>query len=301
MEKELQDAVASIIKDSGKRDALAQMIIEYANPGHIGTDFIGMFLNTRALQPGDQLVKKMRKGIKVRTLVPGAIHLKDEITVSERMNYILDGAVVSVGANAWELDSGELGSVSSIRSEMLAKLRDFYFGKVFTALSTLWNAGNNATNFIDASGTGLTDTVLKNAIDYMNQTTGGVRAVIGGRAALTPATTFGASYSDGAQDLIVADNIREIMATGWLGRYYGAPLMAVEQVYDNLDDYNPMIPVDKVIVIGQNVGEFITYGDIKYQEWTDPRPIPPYWTLSLYQQFGMIIDKAEGIYVIKVA
>ena len=72
MEKELQDAVASIIKDSGKRDALAQMIIEYANPGHIGTDFIGMFLNTRALQPGDQLVKKMRKGIKVRTLVPGS-------------------------------------------------------------------------------------------------------------------------------------------------------------------------------------------------------------------------------------
>jgi hypothetical protein len=300
MEKELQDAVASLIKDSGKRDALAQMIIEYANPGHIGTDFIGMFLNTRALQPGDQLVKKMRKGIKVRTLVPGAIHLKDEITVSERMNYILDGAVVSVGANAWELDSGELGSVSEIRSEMLAKLRDFYFGKVFTALSTLWTAGSNATNFTLVGGD-ITAVALKNAIDYINQTTGGVRAVIGTRAALTPITTFGASYSDGTDNYIVAENIREIMATGWLGRYYGAPILAVEQVYDNLDDYNTMIPTDKVVVIGQNVGEFITYGDIKYQEWTDPRPIPPYWTLSLYQQFGMIIDKAEGIFVLDVS
>jgi hypothetical protein len=300
MEKELQDAVASLIKDSGKRDALAQMIVEYANPGHIGTDFIGMFLNTRALQPGDQLVKKMRKGIKVRTLVPGAIHLKDEITVSERMNYILDGAVVSVGANAWELDSGELGTVSEIRSEMLAKLRDFYFGKVFTALSTVWTAGSNATNF-DLVGGDITAAALKDAIDYINQTTGGVRAVIGTRAALTPITTFGASYSDGTDNFIVAENIREIMATGWLGRYYGAPILAVEQVYDNLDDYNTMIPTDKIVVIGQNVGEFITYGDIKYQEWTDPRPIPPYWTLSLYQQFGMIIDKAEGIFVLDVS
>jgi hypothetical protein len=299
MDEKLKDAVASVIKDSGKRDALAQMIVEYANPGHIGVDFIGMFLNTRALQPGDQLVKKMRKGIKVRTLVPGAIHLKDEITVSERMNYVLDGAVVSVGANAWELDSGELGTVGSIRNEMLSKLRDFYFGKVFTALSTLWTAGNNATNFTDIGGD-ITALALKNAIDYINETTGGVRAVIGTRAALTPITTFGASWSDGTDNIEVPDNIREIMQTGWLGRYYGAPIIAVEQVYDNLDDYNTMIPTDKVVVIGKNVGEFITYGDIKYQEWTDPRPIPPYWTLSLYQQFGMIIDKAEGIFVLEV-
>jgi len=117
---------------------------------------------------------------------------------------------------------------------------------------------------------------------------------------LTPITTFGASWSDGTDNIEVPDNIREIMQTGWLGRYYGAPIIAVEQVYDNLDDYNTMIPTDKVVVIGKNVGEFITYGDIKYQEWTDPRPIPPYWTLSLYQQFGMIIDKAEGIFVLEV-
>lgn len=300
MEKELKDAVASLVQDSGKRDALAQMIVEYAQPGHIGIDVIGMLLNTRALQPGDQLVKKMRKGIHVRTLVPGAIHLKDEITVSERMNYILDGAVVSVGCNAWELDSGELGTVSSIRTEMLAKLKDYYFNKVFTALATLWTAGSNATNFT-AVGGDITAAALKDAIDYINETTGGVRAVVGTRHSLTPITTFGASYSDGTANIEVPDNIREIMATGWLGKYYGAPILAVEQVYDNLDDYNPLISDDRIVVIGKNVGEFITFGDIKYSEWTDPRPIPPYWTLSLYQQFGMIVDKAEGIFVLDVS
>jgi len=299
MDEKLKAAVASLEKDPGKRDALAEMIVEYANPGHIGVDVIGMALDTRALNPGDSLVKKLRKGIHVRTLVPGAIHLKDEITVTERINYILDGAVVSVGANAWELDSGELGTVESIRTEMLAKLRDFYFGKVFTALDSVWSAVNNTANYTHVAGN-ITDVALINAIDHINQTTGGVRAIIGTRAALTPITRFGASWSDGAVDWIVPENIREIMQTGWLGRFYGAPILAVEQVYDNLEDYNPMIPTDRIVVVGKNVGEFITYGPVKYQEWTDPRPIPPYWTVSLYQQFGLIIDHAEGIHVIEV-
>jgi len=130
--------------------------------------------------------------------------------------------------------------------------------------------------------------------------TGGVKAVIGTRAALTPITTFGASWSDGSNAIEVPDNVREIMQTGWLGRYYGAPLLAVEQVYDNLDDYNTMIPTDKIVVIGQNVGEFITYGDVKYKEWTDMRPTPPYWNLEIFQQFGLCITSAEGIYVLKI-
>ena len=50
-----------------------------------------MLLNTRSLKPGDSLVKKLRKGIEVRTLVPGSIHLASEVTVSERVNYVLDG------------------------------------------------------------------------------------------------------------------------------------------------------------------------------------------------------------------
>ena len=32
MDEKLKDAVASLTKDSGKRDALAQMIVEYSNP-----------------------------------------------------------------------------------------------------------------------------------------------------------------------------------------------------------------------------------------------------------------------------
>jgi hypothetical protein len=298
-EKQLREAIAGLLKE-GNREALAQLIIEYAQPGHITTDFIGLLMNTRRLNPGDALVKKVRKGIKVRTLVPGAIHLASEITVNDRINYILDGADVKVTANSWELESGELGTVDSIRTEMQAKLRDYFLGKVFTALTTVWTAVNTPNNFTDVGGA-LTATALKNAIDRINQTTGGVRAVVGTRAALTPITTFGAGYSDGTLNQPVPDNIREIMQTGWLGRYYGAPILALQQEYDNPEDYNALLPADKVLVIGENVGEFITYGDVKTKQWDDMRPTPPQWYLELYQQFGLIIDRADGLYVIKVA
>lgn len=298
-EKQLREAVATLLKEKN-REALAQLIVEYAQPGHITADFVGLLLNSRRLNPGDALVKKVRKGIKVRTLVPGAIHLASEITVSDRMNYILDGADVKVTANMWELESGEIGTVDEIRTEMLAKLRDFYLNKVFTALSTVWTAVNTPLNYTNVGGP-LNATVLKNAIDRINQTTGGVRAVVGTRAALTPVTTFGAGWVDGYSTPVshpVPSAIEEIMQTGWLGKYYGAPLLTLEQEYDNPEDYNALLPSDKIVVIGNSVGEFITYGDVKTKQWDDMRPTPPQWYLELYQQFGMIIDHAEGIYVI---
>jgi hypothetical protein len=300
-ETKFKEAIAELLKD-GKREALAQLIIEYVQPNHLTNDFVSLLLGTRALNPGDALVKKVRTGIKVRTLVPGSIHLASEITVRDRINYVLDGADVKVTYNEWELASGELGSVEDIRAEMSAKLRDYYLGKVFTSLSTIWN-GTNTPNNYTAVGGPLTSTALKNAIDYINQTTSGVKAVVGTRAALTPITTFGAGWSDGTSTDLqpVPDNIREIMATGFLGRYYGARIIALDQVYDNDFDHNALLPADKVLVIGTGVGEFITYGDVRTKEWTDMRPTPPQWYLELYQQFGMIIDRADGIFVLDLA
>jgi len=90
--------------------------------------------------------------------------LANEITVSDRINYVLDGADVKVTFNEWEMESGELGTVDSIRAEMLAKLRDFYMNKVFTALTTVWTAVNTPNNFTNVGGA-LTATALKNAIN----------------------------------------------------------------------------------------------------------------------------------------
>jgi hypothetical protein len=136
--------------------------------------------------------------------------------VSDRINFALDGLDVKVHANLWELESGELGTVESIKSEMEAKLRDEYLARVFLALSSVWSAVNTPSNYTSVGGA-LNATVLKNAIDRINQTTSGVKAVVGTRAALTPVTTFGAGWSDGTSTdwHAVPENISEIMQTGF--------------------------------------------------------------------------------------
>lgn len=295
-ETKFKEAMAALLKGSN-RQALAELLVEFVQPHHLTVDFISLLLNTRSLNINDVLVKKVRRGIKVRTLVPGRIHLASEITVSDRINYVLDGADVKVTYNQWELDAGELGSVEEIKKEMGLKLRDYYMSKVFLALSTIWSAVNTPSNYTFVGGA-LTAGALENAIDTINQTTSGVKAVIGTRAALTPITKFGAFWSDGTNVAEVPDNIREIMATGFLGKYYGARLIALDQQYDNPEDYTPLIPNDKILVIGENVGEFITYGEVRPKEYSDMRPTPPQWYLELYQQYGMIIDRADGIYVL---
>lgn len=299
-EKELKEAIASYMKDPVKREALAEIVVEWAQPGHLTMDVVNMLLNTRSLQPGSSLIKKVRKGIKVFTHVMGQIPLKSEITVTERMNYVLDTAIVSVTANEQELESGELGTVESIVGEMQAKFRDYYVNKVFTGLATVWNAVNTPDNFTDV-GTDITQLALDNAINQINESTPGVKAIVGTRAALTPIMKFSAWTNDGTNYAASDERITRLLKEGWLGEYLGAPLVLVKQEYDYPDDYNKMVPEDKILVIGENVGEFITYGDVKRQEYTDMRPVPPQWNVSVYQQFGFMLDNVNGIHVLKVA
>jgi len=296
--KELNQAVAELMK-SGDRQALAEMIVEYIQPNHITIDFVSMLLNSRSLKPGDSLVKKLRKGLEVHTLVPGSIHLAHEITVSDRVNYVLDGSDVKATWNEWEMENGEIGTVDEIRTEMMAKLKDHWQNKVFTALSTVWTAVNTPSNFINVGGA-ITATALEDAIDRINETTGGVRAVVGSRAAMTPITKFGAFWSDtsGTKTAVSDPAVEEIRQTGMLGRYYGTSLVTLNQIYDNLEDYQPLIPTDKILVIGENVGEFVTFGDVKTKQYSDMRPTPPQWFMELWQQYSLMIWNAQGLYVL---
>lgn len=300
-ETKFKEAIAEKMKDRSQREALAELIVEYVQPNHITADYVGMLLTTRNLKPGDSLVKKLRKGIEVRTWVPGSMSLKSEITVTDRINWVLDSAIVSVTANEWELESGEIGTVADMKREASLKLKDYYFNKIFTALSTVWTAANTPSNYVDVGGT-LTQTALENMINTINQTTSGAKAIVGLRSDLAPLTKFGPFYPGSVANSVPSQAVLdEVLRTGWLGQYMGVPVIAVNQIYDNLEDYNALLPTGRILVIGENVGEFITYGPEKTKEWTDMRPTPPYWNLDIVQQFGMIIDNAMGIGVIKVS
>lgn len=298
-EAKFKEAVATVAK-SGDRKALAQVITEWLDPQHLTTDLMSLFLDSKSLNPGDSMLYKVRKGMHVRTLVLGQIPLRDEITVSERMAYNFDIADIAVNANEMEIASGELGSIQQIKNEMQAKLTDFYVGKAFTALSTVWTAATTATNFTDCAGP-LNATALENMINHINQTTGGAKMIVGSRAAVTPITKFGTAWSDGTNTALSQSRIDEVLRTGWLGTYYGVPVLTIEQLYNNFESYTKLIPEDKVLVVGNNVGSFVTYGPVNQKEYTDPKPTPPVWNYELWQQFSLVVLNAMGLGVLAVS
>lgn len=230
--------------------------------------------------------------------------MASEITTQDRMNYVLDGASVKIRYNEWELERGDIGTLAEIRREMRAKLTDFYFNKVFTALSSVWTAANTPNNFTDL-GTTVTATSIEDAVDEINYRGGGAKIIIGTRRALQPITKFGGFWDSGTTGAgtphaPIPGVLEEIHQTGWVGRYYGVPVVGLDQIFDNPVDYNPLLPEDKILVVGHSVGDFITYGDVRVKQWTDNNPTPPDFFIELYQQFGMLVDNAAGIYVIKV-
>jgi len=295
-----KEALAEVAK-TDKR-ALSELIVEYIDPKHVSRDIVGIFMNTRSLNPGDAYVKKVRRGIEVRQLVPGQDTLSSQITVKDTVTHALDTAYAEVSHNEWEVESGEIGTIDEIRNEMMAKFSDFYVVKVMNALYTLATI-NDSANFWYV--TSLLRSTLEDAIDSISDIAGTVRSVVGRRTALAPITKFagyrigvGATESAG-YPVPVSSALEEIRRTGWFGMYYGANFVALEQVYDNEYDRNKLIQDDLIVVVGDSCGEFITYGEPREDQWSEMKTAPPTWHLRIYQQYGLLFDKMENVGIIR--
>lgn len=186
---------------------------------------------------------------------------------------------------------------------MTAKLSDFYVAKVMNAVYTL--AGiNDSQNFWYVTSP-ITRSTLEDAIDYISDVAGSVKSVVGRRVALAPITKFaGYRAAVGATEasaylVPVPSALEEIRRTGWFGIYYGANFVSLEQIYDNVYDRNKLLNDSLISVIGDQCGEFITYGDTREDQWTDMSTAPPTWHIRIYQQFGLLFDRMENVAIIR--
>jgi hypothetical protein len=304
------------------RRAFAEVITEYIDPVYLTLDIAGAFLNTREMNFTDILVKRFKGKYHVRQIVAGQITLGEQVTVRDKaISMNLD--ILSAGASYNELElrnGGPQFTPETVRSDVQKALQEKILMRTWNALANIWTTGNasaltipGATNsqFLDASGP-LTSTVLDAAIDHVNFWSGKVKAIIGTESALAPLSTFGQyKMISGAN----SDNYVQINGKAPFSFQnsspFGAPyavesyrgvnnIIRVPQIFDNTEyPPRPLLPNDYILVIGDNIGEFITYGGPQTKEYTDMEPTPPYWKYEVWQQFGMMIWNARGL--VKIA
>lgn len=296
------------------RKAFAEVMVEYVDPVYLSLDIMGNFMGTREMNFGDILVKRFKGKYNVQQIVPGQITLGQQITVRDKaVSYNLDILAAKASYNELELrHGGPQFTPETVRSDVRKALDEKLVMRTWNALGNIWTLGNVGTgagvNYIDGSAAALTSTALDAAIDHVNYWSGSVRAIIGTEAALAPLTEFGQYKLIGGgteQHYVTLDNqpegrLRNLSPYGGPGgieSYRGVSnIVRLKQIFNDTEyPPVPLLPNDFVLVVGDNVGEFITYGGAQTKEWTDMEPTPPYWNFETWIQFGMMIWNARGI------
>ena len=325
--KKLTPEVRAALAELAKKDksAFAAVITEYVDPVYLSFDLLAQFMGTREMQFGDILVKRFKGKYNVQQIVPGQITLGQQIQVRDKaMSINLDILSAKAEYNTLELEHGGPSfTPETVRSDIQKALNEKLILRTWNALGNIWNAANAAaltitgsaySNFIDCAGP-LTSTALDNAIDHTNYWADGVKAIIGTEAALAPLTTFGqykifgtAGTSDqyvttNGQPSYTFDNVSPFgSGSKAVESYRGVNnIVRLKQIFDNTEyPPLPLLPSNFVLVVGDNIGEFITYGGPQYKEYVDNRPTPPYWNYETWIQFGMMLWNARGLTKIKV-
>lgn len=310
--------VAQTAKEArGMRTAYADLVVETVQPNHLSLDLFSAFMPVVQKNPGDQIGRRVRRGrYPIRTMTPGAKHLTDVLDYQEYVSFMFDRLIAGTSHSVWEIESGEVGTVDQMRSELRADLFDELVSKVFSLLTTVWTAGNTPNNFLDASGTGVTQAGLDAMMETILNYSGQVRAIVGSRAALLPIYKF-AQYREFVLNGTGVDAVafptsafEEFTRTNKVSTYLGVPVVELPQVYRNRLDANStnlgyrgvgqrMIPTDKILVIGDQVGQIALMGGFEYQDYTDPTTQPANYVLHGWQAYGMIVDDVQNIGIIK--
>lgn len=316
MNEKHKAALASVAATAGRSadgrpSAFAELITESINPNHVTLGILDAFMNTRALKAGDVLTKRVRTGVPVYTMVPGTRHMASQVFARDVMTYALDTIIAKIQYDWYQVQSGEIADISELRQEMSSALIDEVVSRAFTMLSTVWTPYTNSvtgSHYYNATG-GLTESILTNGMEKVVTHAGSIRSIVGSRAALLPIyNTLGivdhvhSSDSSTKTTIGIESILSDWKRNGVVSTFKGVRLIELPQVFKNTADgyYDKLIPDDYVIIIGDNAGEFITYGDVMSQENTDMSIEPPVYTLALWRQYGMIVDYPERIAVIKV-
>ena len=304
--------VAEVSKLAGasanQKSAYAELLIELLEPQHLTLDLFSTFMPSRSAQEGDVVVKRVRRGrYAVQSMVPGTNHLTNQPTqVHDYHSYVYDRLISGVRESLWNVQGGGVQTVQDLRRQLQLDITDTLVTKVFNLLGTVWNSVDTPTHYVETST--LTNTVVEELIENVMDTAGNVRAIMGTRRALRPMYEFAGfreyAYTDGSGLIAYPVNEKQMenQNTNRITAFKGVPVIELPQVFRNqLPNLRErLIPDDKILVIGENAGEIILYGDMRYQDYTDNTIQPPDYVLHAYQSYGMVVDMPENIGVIQL-
>lgn len=315
--EDLKKVYAERAKTIGKsaKSAYAETIVESIEPNRLTLDVVRYFMRFENLNPGDNIRRQVRKGKYItRSFVPGQDLLTEKVPpYQEKYLFFNDWAYAGASADMWAIELGDVDSAEKMRGDLAADLTEALAVNAFNTLSTVWNSVDTPLHYYDATSTGLTDTILDDAIEQEIKDVGGVRAIVGTRQALLPVYKFsgyreisnsvGGTPNPLSTIVPIPEKLYEYENNLRVSTYHGVPLVELpttrRQSMPNLKEF--VVPTNKALVIGDYPGTFYAYGSVEFQDNTDVSRIPAVYNIYAWQRYAMLLDALEAITVIQTA
>jgi hypothetical protein len=233
-------------RDQGQRLAVADTIVRQISDEMDKNDLVRMFADVIRFKLGQTMQFQTRKGAKAYVKAPGAVTPKSTIVIK---TLTIDAEEVGAGLE-FELDqlkSGRYGNVNEIKNHAKEALLSRKYKQIWDTLRGSVGA-SDANYFSTGSTTGAAVKlgILNDAIDYVEDQIGGVRAIVGRRTDLSFLLRFGGStdisWSEKAKDRIIG--------TGKMPFYRGYPLILLNN-WKN-DYYVDQIASGDIMVVNAN-------------------------------------------------
>jgi hypothetical protein len=290
--KAMSEAFAAEFKDAWKsnegRQALAEKITVFVNEQVVQKDLSTLIIDKDTFYTPQKPEYTKYSGLTAYWHEPGSYAPRTSV-IRKTFTVTTDMLSVHPEYPVKQLKAGrypDLVETMNLSVEaMLGQTNALIWNTIRTAVGT---SGSNYSNI----ATPITAAALNAGIAWVNDKAGGVRCIVGRGSVLEPIDDFAVSktgvYSDRQLD--------EIMRTGVVNIYKGAPIVSLPQYYDGHGI--PTIAPKTILIVGNSIGKFVQEDDIEQMSEVDIDTVM--WHQHLFGYFGCVIFNVQNVYRIDV-
>ena len=185
-----------------------------------------------------------------------------------------------------QLEAGRYGTVQDQVKAAKEAIQGAVNARVWSTVSGAISSGDG--NYF-TSAAEFSRTALDNAINYVEDQYGSVKAIVGRKNLLFNMVNWNVDTSAGDIGLFSDEMKGKALNSKMLPSYRGIPIVGLPQWRDGFGKLT--IPQNEVLVVGQDIGKYVVNQELRSKEAINVDDL--IWHIHLYQKVGVAVFFAE--------
>ncbi|MHA1443794.1 MAG: HK97-fold major capsid protein [Candidatus Hodarchaeales archaeon] len=275
------DEMKAAVSNPEDRHAIADKIVKYISDSIEQRDVSSLLLPKEVIPVGTSAEYAVPTKLKAYWHEPGSYAPRTSMV---QKIFTVPTWMVSAHPE-YEISQLEAGRYGTVQDQVKAA-RDAILGainaRVFNTVSGSISSGD--ANYFSSVGS-FTRASLEQAINYVEDQYGTVKAIVGRRNLLYPMIEWNTNATYGDMGLFGDSTKEKLINTTKMPTYRGIPIVGLPQWRDGFGKLT--IPQDTVLVIGEDMGRYVVSQDLRSKDTIDVDTLM--WHIHLYMRVGAAV------------